>query len=268
MSQKSFFFISLFLILTLRLHCQTPASVNLEETGIWEGLYLNIRLNNRLSYYAEHHFRSRNELENVRSFIGRPRQLYNRFGLNISLTDNIEMVLGPALIVNYTPEPGNPQYEPYTIEPRFWSQFVFKSPYVGRVKFVSQFRFEQRWKKNNQINANYDYTNRYRFKFFAYIPLNKKRIEKGTLFLSPSAEIFMQSGKSIAYNPFEDFRTYNGLGYVLNNNITFFAGHMWTIGQKSTGFEYRTSHVFRFNVYIGLDGRKTKDKLPKINLGY
>ena len=96
---------------------------------------------------------------------------------------------------------------------------------------------------------------------------DKYIIEK-TFFFSPSVEIFMQSGKSIVYNPFEDFRTYNGFGYVMNKNFTFFVGHMWTLGQKSTGYEYKTSHIFRFNVYIGLDIRKEDGIIPKINLGY
>ena len=78
----------------------------------------------------------------------------------------------------------------------------------------------------------------------------------------------MHSGKSIIFNPFEDFRTYNGFGYILNPNITLFAGHMWTLGQKSSGYEYRTSHIFRFNVFVGLDSRKSTDKVPKTNIGY
>ncbi len=247
---------------------QTSSSVNLEETGIWAGLYLKVRINDKLGYYAEHHYRARNALNNVTSFVGRPRQFYNRAGLNIFFTKNIEAVIGPALIVNYTPEPGNSAYEPYTLEPRIWSQWVFKSPYIGRVKLVNQFRFEHRWKKKNDVGSDYDYTNRYRYKFFAYIPINTRRIEVNTLYFSPSAEIFMHSGKSIVFNPFEDFRTYNGFGYVLNPSVTFFVGHMWTLGQKSTGYEYRTSHVFRFNVYVGLDGRKSENKVPKVNLGY
>ena len=247
---------------------QTAASVELEETGIWFGAYMTIQINDKLGYYGEHHYRARNSIDNVTSFMGRPRQIYNRAGLNIFFTDKFEAVIGPALIVNYTPEPGNPAYEPYTLEPRIWSQWLFKTPYIGRVKLVNQFRFEHRWKKKNDVGAEYDYTNRYRYKFFAYVPINKKHIGIKTLFFSPSAEIFMHSGKSVIFNPFEDFRTYNGFGYVLNQNITFFAGHMWTLGQKSSGYEYRTSHVFRFNVYIGLDGRKSSNKLPKINLGY
>ena len=74
--------------------------------------------------------------------------------------------------------------------------------------------------------------------------------------------------KSIVSNPFEDFRTYNGLGYVLNQNVTFFAGHMWTIGQRNSGFEYGTSHIIRLNVMVGLDLRKISNKIPPVNLGY
>ena len=247
---------------------QTNASVNLEETGIWTGLYLKVRINDKLGYYAEHHYRTRNALNNVTSFIGRSRQVYNRAGLNIFFTKNFEAVVGPALILNYSPEPGNPNYEPYTIEPRIWSQFVFKSPYIGRVKLVNQFRFEHRWKKSNKKGASYEFTNRYRYKFFAYIPINTRSIEVNTIYFSPSIEIFMHSGKSIAFNPFEDFRTYNGFGYVLNPSITFFAGHMWTLGQKSSGYQYKTSHVFRFNVYVGLNGKDSENKIPKVNLGY
>lgn len=257
-----------FLLLTNMSFAQTSPSVNLEETGIWEGLYLNFTITDKLSYYAEHHYRSRNALNNVTSFLGRPRQFYNRIGLKINLTPNIQAIIGPAFIVNYTPDPGNSAYEPYTVEPRIWSQWVLKSPKVGRVKIISQFRFEHRWKKSNDLGASYNYTNRYRYKIFAYIPINTKEVKIGTLFFSPSAEIFMQSGKSIAYNPFEDFRTYNGFGYVLNKNITFFAGYMWTLGQKSTGYEYRTSHVFRFNIYLELNDKKSNSKTPKINLGY
>ena len=159
-------------------------------------------------------------------------------------------------------------FEKVTIEPRIWHQWLFMMPELGRFKVYHQFRFEHRWKKSNEIAADFDFTNRYRYKLFSYIPLNKRKIENKTLFFSPSAEIFMHSGKSIVSNPFEDSRTYNGLGYVLNQNVTFFAGHMWTIGQRNSGFEYGTSHIIRLNVMVGLDLRKISNKIPPVNLGY
>jgi len=249
-------------------YAQGEASSTLEETGLWNGLYIKAKLRKNIGYYGEHHYRLRNSRNDVNSFVGRNRQIYNRAGINIFFSKYFELVFGPTLVLNFTPEPGNDDYEHITLEPRIWHQWMFIMPKMGRVKLYHQFRFEHRWKRDNGIHDEYKYTDRYRYKFFAYIPLNKKDIEKKTLFFSPSAEIFMHSGKSIVFNPFEDFRTYNGLGYVLNANITLFAGNMWTFGQKSVGYEYKTTHIIRVNVMVGLDLRNIENKLPPINIGY
>lgn len=246
---------------------QTASQTVLEETGLWNGLYIKAKFSKTFGYYAEHHYRLRNRADNVSSFIGRARQLYNRAGINIFFNDNFEAVIGPTLVLNFTPEPGNARFENVTLEPRIWHQWLFIMP-MGRVKIFHQFRFEHRWRRSNVIGSEYDFTNRYRYKFFAYIPLNKETIEENTLFFSPSAEIFLQSGASIVQNPFEDFRTYNGFGYVLNSSLTFFVGHMWTIGQSTSGFEYKTTHIIRLNLFWGLDLRDLDSKVPPINLGY
>ncbi len=77
----------------------------------------------------------------------------------------------------------------------------------------------------------------------------------------------MQSGDNIVMNPFEDFRVYTGIGYILNENVTFFGGHMWTFGQERSGFEYAQTHIIRLNVFIGLDFRNVENKIPRINIG-
>jgi hypothetical protein len=250
------------------LNAQTSSVSQLQETGIWNGAYLKVKLTDKIGYYGEHHYRTRNSLDNLYSFVGRTRQSYNRAGINIFFSENFEAVIGPTLVFNYTPDPGNPAFEKVTLEPRIWHQWLLIMPPIGRVKVYHQFRFEHRWKRDNRVDAEFAYTNRYRYKIFTYIPLNNTKIKEKTFFFSPSVEIFMHSGKSIVYNPFEDFRTYNGFGYVYNQNITFFAGHMWTFGQRPSGFEYATSHILRFNIFIGIDGRRLEDRLPNINIGY
>lgn len=250
------------------LSAQDRSVTNLRETGVWNGIYIKAKVSKKFGYYGEHHFRVRNSLEDVSSFIGRTRQVYNRAGLNIFFNDYFEAVIGPTLVFNFTPRPGYEGFEKVTLEPRIWHQWLFKVPQMGRVTLYNQFRFEHRWKRDNNIGENLDYTNRFRYKLFAYILLNSDKITEKTLYFSPSAEIFMHQGKSIVMNPFEDFRTYNGFGYVLNSNITFFAGHMWTIGQQASGFEYGTSHILRFNVFVGLDARRIEDRLPSINIGF
>lgn len=247
---------------------QEFSQTSLRETGIWNGIYIRGKISDKIGYYGEHHLRFRNSADNIKSFVGRTRQFYNRAGVQVTFNKYFEVVVGPTLVLNYTPDRDNPNLEKMVLEPRIWHQWLLMMPQMGRVKLYHQFRFEHRWKRDNAIGSDFDYTDRFRYKLFAYIPLNKKNIEPKTLFFSPSAEIFMHSGKSIVRHPFEDFRTYNGLGYVYNPNVTFFAGHMWTLGQNPSGFEYSTSHIIRLNVFIGLDFRKTENKLPPINLGY
>lgn len=244
----------------------TESESKVEETGVWAGLYLKFRLSNKFFYYGEHHYRRRNGLENTYDFVGRMRQSYNRAGIMYIFNDYFNVVVGPTLVANYSPDPSNPNYQKYVWEPRIWHQWLFSMPAMGRVKIYHQFRFEHRWKKDNNLESEFDYTNRYRYKLYAYIPINKKVITNKTLFVAPSAEIFMHSGRSIAYNPFEDFRIYTGIGYVVNKNITLFGGHMWTFGQKSSGYQYRQSHIIRLNVFVNLDLRNHKKLIPHVRM--
>ncbi len=243
------------------------AQTNLESTGLWNGMYVKAQFSKKFAYYGEHHLRLRNNADNLYGFYGRNNKIYNRMGLNIMFNPYFEATVGPAFILRYAPS-DDPKYDKVSLEKRIWHQYIFKMPAMGRVKVYHQFRFEHRWKKGYEKTDPFKYTNRYRYKLFAYIPINKHKIEEKTLYVSPSAELFMQSGKSVVYNPLEDFRIYNGIGYVLNRQVSFFAGHMWTIGQAATGYNYRTSHVIRLNVLIGLDFRKTENTLPQINMGY
>jgi len=270
MTCKSVTFVTMLIVLGIYnpLKAQDRSVTQVRETGIWNGVYLKVRITDFIGYYGEHHYRTRNSEDNLWDFAGRTRQVYNRAGINLYFGDWLEVVVGPTLVFNFTPSPGNSDYETYTLEPRIWHQWLFKTPKIWRLKIYHQFRFEHRWKRDNDVGADFDYTDRYRYKLFAYLPINKPNIQKGTVYISPSAEIFMHTGKSIVNNPFEDFRTYNGIGYVLSNKITFFAGHMWTIGQRPSGFEYGSMHILRFNVFIGLDARPIDKRMPSINIGY
>jgi opacity protein-like surface antigen len=240
---------------------------NVEETGLWVGLYLKGKINDKWFYYGEHHYRRRNSLDNTFDFVGRMRQVYNRAGINYVHNEYFNVVLGPTFVLNYTPQPGNPDFEKITYEPRIWHQWLFSMPYIGRMKLYHQFRFEHRWKRDNNVDATFDYTDRYRYKVYAYIPLNKPKLQNKTWFLAPSAEIFLETGKSKVYNQLEDFRVYTGLGYILNSKITFFGGHMWTIGTKASGFEFRESHIIRLNVFYNFDLRNPQRIVPSVLMG-
>jgi hypothetical protein len=233
-----------------------PARTNLPATTeLWNGLYLKLRLTDKWFWYQENHYRRRSSLDNRSDFIGRMGQLYNRFGLTYLVADNFEVTFGPTLVWNFSPEPDNPEYLTSILEPRFWHQWLFTQA-VGRVKILHQFRIEHRFKRGNEIGADYKFTNRWRYKFLAYIPLNKSKMENRTFFISPSNEFFFESGRHVP-NIFEENRVYTAIGYTLNNYM-FFGGHMWTYGPTSTPGTYRNRHIIRLNVMYTFDFRTNR----------
>jgi hypothetical protein len=243
------------------------SSGKVEETGNWNGLYLKGRISEKLLYYSEHHYRRRNSLDNTYDFVGRMRQLYNRWGINYVYNEYFNVIIGPTLVFNFTPQPNNPAFEKVTLEPRIWHQWLFTQPYIGRIKMYHQFRFEHRWKRDNNVGAAFRYTDRYRYKVFAYIPINNKTLQSKTVFIAPSFEIFFETGKQVVYQHLEDFRIYTGIGYIMNSKITFFGGHMWTTGTKSNGHEFRQSHIIRLNLFYNMDFRNQNKIVPNVMMG-
>ncbi len=236
-------------------------------TESWNGLYLKFRLTDKLFYYQENHYRRRSSRDDRTDFVGRMSQAYNRAGLTYLVNKNFEITLGPTLVWNYSPNPEDPNLET-TFEYRIWHQWLFNQQ-MGRVKILHQFRFEHRWKReNNEIGSEYDFTNRWRYKIFFYIPINKPRMEDKTFFISPSNEFFFEKGKK-TLDMFEENRIYTAIGYTFGN-WQVFGGHMWTYGP--TGSElgaYRQRHMIRLNVMLNLDFRKDKSSpLQPILLPY
>ncbi|SHN09591.1 Protein of unknown function [Cyclobacterium lianum] len=224
-------------------------------TELWNGLYIKLRLTDRIFWYQENHYRRRSSLNDRTDFLGRMGQIYNRFGFTYLFNDQFEVTVGPTVVLNFAPDSEDPGYLNYTIEPRIWHQWLLTQG-VGSVKILHQFRFEHRWKRYNDIGADYNYTNRFRYKITAYVPLNKPKMENKTFFIAPSNEIFFQTGSHIT-DILEENRLYTAIGYTYNN-FMFFGGHMWTYGPTSIPSTYSNRHVIRLNIMYTLDFRNKR----------
>lgn len=229
-------------------------------TENWNGLYLKLRFSDKWWWYQENHYRRRSSADNRLDFVGRMSQLYNRFGMTYMFTDYFEVTFGPTLVWNFAPERGNPEYVDSVLEPRFWHQWLLTQS-VGPVKVLHQFRFEHRFKRNNDLGAEFNYTDRWRYKITAYVPLNKPRMENKTFFIAPSNEFFFETGKQV-WNIFEENRIYTAIGYTYNNYM-FFGGHMWTYGPTATPATYRNRHIIRLNVMYTFDFRGKRKPLTR-----
>ncbi len=229
-------------------------------TESWNGLYLKLRLTEKWWWYQETHYRRKSSVDNRSDFVGRMGQVYNRLGMTYLFTDNFEVTFGPTLVLNYTPQPNNAAFQKMVLEPRLWHQWLFTQG-VGRVKVLHQFRFEHRFKRTNNIGAEYKYTDRFRYKIMTYIPINKPRMENKTFFIAPSNEIFVETGKHVT-DIFEENRVYTAIGYTYNNYM-FFGGHMWTYGPSPIPATYRQRHILRLNVMYTIDFRERRRPLVR-----
>ena len=233
-------------------------------TNLWVGSYNVFRIGEKLLWDAQHHYRRGGH--NGVPFVGRMSQFYNRHAISYVFNSSFRATAGGVLRLNFTPDPGNPSFEYLRYEPRFWHEYMFIMPY-NRFMLYHRLRFEHRWSKGNALDADWIYRDRYRYKIFAFIPINKPKLEPGAWYIIPDIEIIMQSGKTVVASPLEDLRIYPQLGYIVSPRLKLGGGPMYTTGQRLNpgGFQWRQRLVLRVNAYVSLDFRKFENKIPDIN---
>ncbi len=127
----------------------------------------------------------------------------------------------------------------YQREIRLWLQYVF-SHNIDRVKFDHRFRAEKRFFHFPQDDTNTN-DERYRYRLAATVPLNKSRIEPGTIFFNTFEEVFFGPKNP---DTFKRNRFFGGFGYQLNDFTNTNIGYMWqkeyssVKGDKSYHFVY------------------------------
>lgn len=225
-------------------------------TGLWTGLYTKYRLNEKLFYYGEYHFRRRN------NFVNDMAQIYLRFGLTYLINPKVELTAGVVTPFYWAPEQDLANQDNVVPQYRLWQQIVLVQPFE-RLKLNHQFRFEQRWKRDYIKDSPFKLTHRFRYKLTAYYPLNNYKLINNTLFLSFYEEVFVQAGKSITYDYLEDNRMFLGLGYILNENIQFQVGYMWTFRYKDGPNSFEHRHIPRISVYHNLDFHRRRIEKQK-----
>lgn len=234
------------------------------ESNLWIGSYNKFRLGEKWFWRAEMHYR-RGNYEGT-PFVGRMAQIYNRHAINYLYSPNFNVSLGGVLRLNFTPDPGNEDFNEIVHEPRIWHEYLFVMPFP-RFQIYHRLRIEHRWSKSNRYDDDWIFRNRYRYKFYMKIPLNNKQLVPGTFYFNPDVEIILQSGKQVIDSPIEDLRIYPSLAYISSPRVTYSAGMMYTTGQNlNDGTLYRQRWVMRINAYISLDFRKEKRKIPSIRV--
>ncbi|MDN3204060.1 DUF2490 domain-containing protein [Algoriphagus sediminis] len=253
------------LFLALPVTAQTQDEPEEEERNtarrseLWNGFYTKYKIGKKLFYYGEYHIRTRDQL------VQNMGQIYLRFGLSYIINKNLEITGGIVTPFYWAPPQYQEQERPYdkvVNQFRFWQQALFIVP-LGKAKIYHQLRAEQRWRRDYYVGSPFELTFRWRYKISTYIPLNSYKFQPGTYFLSAYNEVFIQTGKTIIRNPFEDNRLFLGMGYILNDKVQFQVGYAKSWQQRSSGIDYVNRDLIRLSVYHNLDF--TKKKSPPVD---
>ena len=177
-----------------------------DKVGNWLMYFGANKISDKFSIHSEIQFRNHTLTPN------NTEQLLLRTGLNYHFSEKAFVTAGYAYIPSYVYD--SEQSAPETEEHRIWQQFILINQ-LGRVKFEHRYRIEQRW-------VNQDYRNRFRYRLMLFIPVNKPKIEKGTLFIGLYDEVFINSKKTF----FDRNRLYGALGYQFSKSTGIQLGMM------------------------------------------
>ncbi|RDY61938.1 DUF2490 domain-containing protein [Flagellimonas nanhaiensis] len=263
-------YIAILLVLFIKLpqsvHAQEvlPSESKLKDakTKIWFNTYGNIRISKRLFWDAQTHFRFE-ETEDT-PFIGQIGQIYNRHAIGYIYSKKINFSLGGVVRINFNTDESSTDRK-VVPEWRIWHQYQFAQPMYSAMIY-HRIRIEHRWTQGFEENSEYIYRNRWRYMFRAKVPLNNYKLESKTLYVSPEAELIMQSGKAVVGSVMEDLRLTTTVGYILTPRLTVAGGLMYSQGQtlENPGV-FKQNWTMRFHVYFSPDIRKVKNKLPAIH---
>lgn len=230
------------------------------EDGLegWLGVYSKYRIGEKTYYSGEYHYRRKNYLEDM-------GQVYLRFGLTYLINNHLEVTGGIVTPLYWAPNPEDPNIDNVVPQFRFWEQLLFVQSFE-RAKVYHQLRLEQRWRRDYLEGSPFELTWRYRYKIMTYVPMNETKLVNRTLFLVVYDEIFIQSGKSIIYDHFEDNRLNVGLGYIVNENYQVQMSHVWSWRHKDSPYAYESRSILRVSLYHNLDFySRRKDRSQKVN---
>ncbi len=223
------------LSIVIFLICKTSFSQSpLATTGNWLMGFNQTRLHDKWSIHTEAQYRSFEITPNT-------EQMLLRGGINYHINNYAFTSIGYAYITNYAFD--KEQLSGVQVsENRIWQQFLIRNN-LGRCLFEHRYRLEQRWIQSSNNNR---YLNRIRYLLRVTVPLNKKEIEKNTLFLSFYDEVFIH----LSPTPFDRNRLYGAIGYQFLPNANIQLGYL------AQTVNITTKQYLQAAVFYNIDFRK------------
>ncbi len=176
------------------------------QLGSWNIINVKVNLNDKWSLFGEAQIRSL-------SFYNQFHYYEYKGGATFFINKNFSLQGGLGNYDTYA-EGGNFKTPMVNDEFRTWLQLNMNQN-LNRIKIEHRYRAEQR----RTIDG---FRNRFRYRLQAIVPLNKQKLEKGTIYAAVWNEIFFTNNAPY----FERNRIFIGGGYEINNQLTFQTGFL------------------------------------------
>lgn len=196
------------------------------------------------------------------NFITDDQQLLLRAGINYHFGANVFATAGYCFV--QTAPYGNYPAKSAFPENRSWQQLQVKNQ-LGRFEMISRFRSEQRF-VNVPVLADgvwrpgeAQFSHRFRFLNRVSIPFKGKTIEEKTVYFSVYDEIFVNAGKNITFNVFDQNRLYAAFGYRFPKLGRLEIGYLNQLIFKSDGVKVENNHTLQVGLFSSIEFRKKKE---------
>lgn len=216
----------------------------------WFGFLNQTRLTNKWGIWFDAHLRLKDD------FVGDLSQAIVRAGPTYYLSDDIRLTAAYAYVHNF-PAPGHaniglPEHRPWQ-----QVQWFMRGP---KARLIQAVRLEERFRRktlnDNELGEGHNFNWRIRYAFSLFIPITKKRFDPHGLQFLANNEVFINFGKQIVYNIYDQNRLFAGLVYQMNKHAQLHAGYMNLYQQLSAGDQFRNQHTVRVFYFHNLDWRK------------
>lgn len=138
-------------------------------------------------------------------------------------------------------------------------QRLFVNSTRGIFSISQRYRLEERFIRNSNqdsLSVGYKYNYRFGYQLNIQFPLEGKTIEPGKLFVNIYDEIFINFGKQVLYNQFDQNRVFIGMGYQFTKNANMIIGYQYIWQQTSSGNKFNAIDCARVTFSYNIDARK------------
>ena len=223
-------------VLGLKGFSQESAKQIKKVNQVWAGYYNSVIINEKWSVNSDFQFRTKDWADH-------PSLALGRVGVTHKINEKLNVTVGFAHLRYYISDVATRG------ELRPWEEIAYSEKYK-KLKVVQKLRIEQRFNQktqNGKLINDYDFNWRLRYRLelqFQIIELNEKR----GVYFTLGNELFINAGKTIKYNYFDQNRASAGLNIELNKNFTIQPQFIYIWQQESNGTTLDKISVIRLNI--------------------